>query len=62
MNGILKKSQECRQNLSKKQDQCFEEYIEVRDDVDRMRRSFDLEIVADLSEEGIHIPLNLMRR
>ncbi|GAU91125.1 hypothetical protein RvY_03441 [Ramazzottius varieornatus] len=36
MNGILKKSQECRENLSKKQDQCFKEYIEVKDDVDRL--------------------------
>lgn len=62
MNGILKKSQEGRQYLSKKQDHCFEEYIEVKDDVDRMRRSFDLESVADLSEEGIQIPVNLMRR
>ena len=62
MNGILKKSHECRQTLSKKQEQCFEEYVEVKDDVDKMRRSFDIESVPDVSEEGIHVPVNLMRR
>ncbi|OQV22274.1 hypothetical protein BV898_03777 [Hypsibius exemplaris] len=56
MNAVEKGSNEYLQRLSKSKDHLVDEYLPLKDDVDRLRASLDVERSPDLADEGIDIP------
>jgi hypothetical protein len=56
METVEKGTEEDFEKLKKTKDQLVEEYIPLKDDVDRLRRSLDVEALPHLAEEGIEMP------
>ncbi len=53
MNNLIKRSEEDQQKQSRALKHLLEDFLPVKDDVDKMRRCIELEPTADLAEDGI---------